>query len=99
MRCADFGPMPGSRPSSSTRSWITPGYTPASAEKAGEAGIDPEIAECVLAEGTCPRRGVAHRREDEVLEQVDLGRVDDPRVDAHSHRVEGSGHPDQHGTV
>ena len=27
MRCADFGPMPGSRPSSSISSWTMPSYT------------------------------------------------------------------------
>jgi hypothetical protein len=27
MRCADFGPMPGSRPNSSISSWTIPSYT------------------------------------------------------------------------
>ena len=39
MRCADFGPMPGRRPSSSISSWTIPSYTRYSALSCAAAGL------------------------------------------------------------
>src|SRR4051812_31417086 len=88
MRWADFGPTPGRRPNSSIRSWTGPAYMAmvvSAAEQAAEATTEPakpaEASEGGLVDLVRPGHGVAHRRQHEVLQHLDVRRVDDRGVD------------------
>src|SRR4051794_12722727 len=84
MRWADFGPTPGRRPSSSMRSWTGPAYmamAASAAEKAAEPAEPAKAPEGGLVDVVGPDHGVAHRRQHEVLQHLDVGRVDHRRVD------------------
>src|SRR5215212_4847322 len=84
MRCALFGPTPGSRPSSSIRSWTAPSYTvlPEPGSEARETQ-DATAAEAAGQRthpfggqlGGGPRR-VADGGHDQVLQRLDVVRVD-----------------------
>src|SRR5699024_474220 len=88
MRCALFGPMPGSRANSSMRSCRGPSNNfGAPALEAQAGGAVAERAEALrqrayllLGELLHLLGGVAERAEDEVLQPVDVLRVDDLRV-------------------
>ena len=45
MRCADLGPMPGSRPSSSTKLWTGPSYGEANGSRLAERAAEGPCAE------------------------------------------------------
>src|SRR3954453_12401718 len=89
-RWALFGPIPGSRPSSSIRSWIGPSYMAAvrngSEGKAGDAaaqtaGTAGDRAELLFLQLGGVRVGVADRGDDQVGERLHVVRVDRLRVD------------------
>src|SRR3954453_12086586 len=105
MRCALFGPTPGSRPSSSMRSWTAPSYTvslssggpprplqagqpQAAAEAAGER---PHAAGGEFVDGA---GGVAEGRDDQVLQALDVVRVDGGGCDRHRGDLALAGHGD-----
>src|SRR4051812_35136822 len=94
IRCALLGPTPGSRPSSSMRSWTAPSYMwahlhPGQPEAAHSLG---QRAHLLL--GQLARRAgrVADRGHDEVLEALDVVRVYDLRLDLHCEHLAGPGH-------
>src|SRR5690349_11043340 len=83
IRWALLGPTPGSRPSSSIRSWMAPSYTcsePREAEAAETAGGRPHLrlGELALRLGGIPDRG-----EHQVLQRLDVVGVDRLRIDPH----------------
>ena len=98
IRCALFGPIPGSLPSSSIRSWTgpsnkssqNPGRPRAVAHPAGQRP-EPVCARMVDLLGR-----VGDRADDEVLQRLDVGRVDDLRVDRHGHHLAAALHGDLH---
>src|SRR5437667_5661717 len=96
MRCALLGPMPGSRPNSSIRSWIAPSYTPylhpGQAEPAEPRRHRPHLLLLKF-----PRRlgGVVQRREHQILQRLDVVRVDRLRVDLHADGVTRTGDGDR----
>src|SRR5690606_21166908 len=93
MRCALLGPIPGSRPSSSMRSWIAPSYITGSERQAAEAaGQRPHL---LLGERAHRLRRVAQRREHEVLQRLHVVRIDCLRIDLHRLVLTGAG--DRHG--
>src|SRR4051812_35351606 len=78
IRWALFGPTPGSRPSSSIRSWMAPSYTCSEPRQTEAAGRRTHLLLGHLAH----RLGaVVDRREHEVLERLDVVRVHRLRVD------------------
>src|SRR5438067_81340 len=82
IRWALLGPIPGSRPSSSIRSWTTPSYNCSAAEtEAAEvrhaaAETTRQWAELLLGELLRVGRRVAHRRDDQVGQRLDVVGVD-----------------------
>src|SRR5215218_6612497 len=97
MRCALLGPTPGSRPSSSMRSWTAPSYTvllhrrtavrrPGGSEagQAQAAGHRPHGAGGEVVDGPL---GVPDGGEDEVLKRLDVVGVDGGRGDRDGHDV------------
>src|SRR3954452_13240549 len=105
MRCALFGPTPGSRPSSSMRSWTAPSYTvslssggpprplqagqpQAAAEAAGER---PHAAGGEFVDGA---GGVAEGGDDQILQALDVVRVDGGGWDRHRGELALAGHGD-----
>jgi hypothetical protein len=88
MRCADFGPTPGSRPSSSMRSWTAPSYTyiPGRPSPPNPPASGPIFSTAAPARW----RRVADRRDDEVLEALDVVGVDRLRVDLDADDLAGS---------
>src|SRR5215204_5051619 len=102
MRCADLGPMPGSRPSSSTRVCTGPSKgdaTFASAERAAEtraetAEIEPagDIAHPLGLELLRASHRLADRRDHEVFEHLDVVGVDHVARDPHRLNVAGARH-------
>src|ERR1700760_1665279 len=93
MRWALFGPTPGSRPSSSIRSWTAPSYTVfLCSEDVGRRGLqagEPQPAAEAAGEGTHPAGGqlvsrtlgVADGGDDEVLQRLEVVGVDGGRRD------------------
>src|SRR5687767_7662530 len=81
MRCAPLGPTPGSRPSSSMRSWTTPSYTAAcrrplltgETEGAETLRALPHHLSPLLGRGPV---GVAYGGDDEIRECLRVLRVD-----------------------
>src|SRR6478672_9622345 len=69
IRCALLGPTPGSRPSSSMRSWMTPSYMRWSAEPGESAG---ERAQGPAGEGVGAALGVAVGGDDQVAQVVEV---------------------------
>src|SRR5437588_4992361 len=96
MRWADFGPTPGSRPSSSMSSWTGPAYTPrppaSLTEQAAEAA-EIEATHRLLRQGLGPAHGVMDGGEDEILEHLDVVGVDRGGIDRHRLELHGAGHP------
>ena len=79
MRWADLGPMPGSRPSSSMRSWTgtgVDGHQATELRRAGRRGHAAEAEHRRPASSLHLVDGVVQRREDEVLEHLDVVGVD-----------------------
>src|SRR3954447_21473492 len=99
IRCALLGPTPGSRPSSSMRSWTAPSYMRSEARQAQAAEITEtagDRAHLLLGQvGCCPRR-VAHSSDDEVLQRLDVVRVDGLGVDRHGGELATAGHRRPH---
>src|SRR3954469_9388030 len=106
MRCALLGPTPGSRPSSSMRSWTAPSYTVllrqgrrCAAPGGSEAGQTQAAAE---AAGDRPHGGggqlvdgplgVPQRGYDQVLQRLDVVGVDSRRGDRQGDDVTVAGH-------
>src|SRR4051812_49622859 len=75
MRCALFGPTPGSRPSSSMRSWTAPSYT-SEARQAHAAETAGQRAHLLLRQVARGAGCIAHGGDHEVLERLDVVRVD-----------------------
>src|SRR5205807_4517404 len=86
MRWADFGPTPGSRPSSSMSSWTGPAYTPrppaSLTEQAAEAA-EIEATHRLLRQGLGPAHGVMDGGEDVILVHLDVVGVDSGGIDRH----------------
>src|SRR3712207_2732422 len=103
MRWALLGPTPGSRPSSSMRSWTAPSYTVflsswrgAATSEAGQpqaatepAGERPHAAGGEFVDGA---GGVAEGRDDQVLQALDVVGVDGRRCDRHRGDLALPGH-------
>ena len=72
MRCALLGPTPGSRPSSSIRSWTAPSYITCAVRQPGRSAGSPappdERAHLGLGEFRRRAVGVADRGDDEILQ-------------------------------
>src|SRR5204862_6440092 len=84
MRCADLGPTPGRRPSSSMRSWTGPAYkVRGRASAAGSAAAEQaaKIAHGLLVQLAHRGDRVSDGGQDQVLEHLDVGGVDHFRVD------------------
>src|SRR3954452_14145184 len=89
IRCALLGPTPGSRPSSSMRSWTAPSYMRVLSRvlarlQAGQAqAAQPAAERTHLLLGELAHRAVcaADGGDDEVLQGLVVVRVDDLRVD------------------
>src|SRR4051794_20937399 len=91
MRCADFGPTPGRRPSSSIRSWTGPAYKPllrgsgavgaSTAEQAAEAATHAEAAHGLLVDVVDLGQSIVQGGEDEIFQHADVVGIDGPRVD------------------
>src|ERR1700710_2668903 len=78
MRWALFGPIPGSLPSSSIRSWTGPSNTQCAA-----AHATGQRSELFLRERGDLLGGVSERTDEQVLQRLDIVRVDDLGVDLH----------------
>src|SRR3954454_8534098 len=89
MRCAPLGPTPGRRPSSSIRSWTAPSYTGSETRQAQPAG---ERTHPVLSEIGGRTRGVTNRGDNEVLQSLDIVRIDGLGVDLKALELAGSAH-------
>src|SRR3712207_9439976 len=103
MRWALLGPTPGSRPSSSMRSWTAPSYTVflsswrgAATSEAGQpqaateaAGERPHAAGGEFVDGA---GGVVESRDGEVLQALDLVRVDGRGRDGRRGDLPTAGH-------
>src|SRR4051794_19762308 len=96
MRCALFGPTPGSRPSSSMRSWTAPSYI-SEARQAHAAEATGERAHLLLRQIARSPGGVTHRGNHEVLKRLDVVGVDGLRVDGQGRQLSATGHrrPDE----
>src|SRR4051794_10887460 len=83
MRCALFGPTPGSRPSSSIRSWTGPSNTSGAgeAEPAEVAQATGERAHLLRLQLLCDARGVLDGADQQVLQGLDVLGIHDLRVD------------------
>src|SRR5579875_2227002 len=87
MRCALFGPTPGSRPSSSIRSWTAPSYMDDSERQAHAAETSGERTHLFVRElGGGPVR-VAHGGHDEVLQGFDVVGIDGLGIDGQRHQL------------
>src|SRR3954471_16816495 len=73
IRWALFGPTPGSRPNSSIRSWMAPSYTGSESREREAAGGRTHL---LLGQLTHRLGAVVDRGEHEVLERLDVLRVD-----------------------
>src|SRR5699024_4424899 len=102
IRWALLGPMPGSRPSSSIRSWTGPSYIPYPPDsEAGQA--EPAAAE-TAGQGPEPfgghllrgRRRVLHRPDHQVLQGLHVLRVDHLRIDLQGHQLTRAAHGRPH---
>src|SRR6476620_9860345 len=95
IRCALFGPIPGSLPSSSIRSWTGPSNKSDSwqSQVAHPAG---QRAEPVVREDGDLLGRVPDRADDQVLEGFDVTRVDDLRVDPDRDHLAAALHRDLH---
>src|SRR5215813_7333678 len=72
--------MPGSRPSSSIRSWRAPSYTlEAGQSQATEAAR--ERAQLLLGQFACRVGGLPEREHHKIFERLDVVRIDDRTVD------------------
>src|ERR1700754_1395276 len=93
MRCALFGPIPGSLPSSSIRSWTGPSNNSESRypQLAHATG---QWTEPFLGEDGHLSRSVGDRADDEILQRFDVVGVDDLRVDRHAHHLATAFHGD-----
>src|ERR1700722_20896974 len=78
MRCALLGPIPGSLPSSSMRSWTGPSNTQSSA-----AHATGQRAQLLLRQGGDLLGGVSKRADEQVLQGLDVVGVDDLGIDLH----------------
>src|SRR5688572_2462237 len=92
IRWALFGPTPGSRPNSSIRSWMAPSYTGSEPRKGQAAGGRTHL---LLGELTLRLGRVVDRGEHQVLEGLDIIRVDGLGIDPH--RLELTQPGDHHG--
>src|SRR5262249_60837278 len=99
MRWADLGPMPGRRPSSSTKLCTGPSYGEANGSRLTERAA--EAAEIEAAgDGAHPLglqllsapQPVTHGCDDEVLEHLDVVRIDDIARDRHRLELTGARH-------
>src|SRR3954447_14273426 len=81
MRCADLGPTPGRRPSSSMRSWTGPAYMAMAASAAEKAAEPAEAPEGGLVDVVGSDHGVAHCGQHEILQHLDVGGIDHRWVD------------------
>src|SRR5262245_13204905 len=86
MRCALFGPTPGSRPSSSIRSWRAPSYTSEAGQSHG-AEATREGAHLLLGQRARAVVRVPERDHHEILERLDVVRVNDRPVDLDGENV------------
>src|SRR5271168_2516510 len=86
MRCALLGPIPGSLPSSSIRSWTGPSnisvrsglrHAQRAAHSAGQR------TELLLGQGRDLLGGVPKRADEQVLQRLDVVGVDDLGIDLH----------------
>src|SRR5438105_8039771 len=77
MRWAPFGPTPGIRPSSSIRSCTGPAYT------SGQTQHSTEAAERLLLGSIHLVHGIVQGGQHEVLQNLDIVRVNSVRADAH----------------
>src|SRR5215210_7776830 len=110
MRCALLGPTPGSRPSSSMRSWTAPSYTVllrvgrrCAAPGGSEAGQTQPAAEAARdgahrggGELVHGPLGVPQRGDDQVLQGLDVVGVDGGRGDGEGDDVTVAGHGGRH---
>src|SRR5689334_24345769 len=78
IRWALFGPTPGSRPSSSIRSWMAPSYTRSEPGQGQATGGRPHL---FLGERTLRLGGVVDGGEHEVFQRLDVVGVDRLGVD------------------
>src|SRR3954465_15877101 len=95
MRWALFGPTPGRRPSSSIRSWTAPSYTvlqPREPEPAATAEATRERAHRGGGAGVGLALGVPDRRDDEVLQRLDVLGVDGVLRDGERGQLAAAGH-------
>src|SRR5213595_2714032 len=93
MRCAPLGPTPGSRASSSMRSWTGPSYIGRLAEpRQPERRPEPpgDRAHRVGLQLLSLAARVVDRGDDEVFERLDVVGVDDTRVDVEAQHVTGA---------
>src|ERR1700739_4458241 len=99
MRCALFGPIPGSLPSSSIRSWTGPSnklglrLTQRAAHSTGQR------TQLLLRHRGDLVGGVGERANDQVLQRLDVVRVDDLRVDLHRYDLATALGSDLHQTA
>src|ERR1700760_3889547 len=99
MRCALFGPTPGSLPSSSIRSWTGPSYTcgyPVASEtgqtEAAATETTGERAHLLRSQLRDLAVCVAHRGHHQVGEGLHVVRVDDLGVDGQALELAATGH-------
>src|SRR6266508_1978975 len=100
IRWALLGPTPGSRPSSSIRSWTGPSYsTPPPPVRQPEAGRQPhalgDAAQALRGQFLGLAQALVDRGRDEVAEHLDVVGVKGGRVD--DHRFDGGVAPDPGG--
>src|ERR1700722_3891651 len=93
MRCALFGPIPGSLPSSSIRSWTGPSNTQRAAHPTGQR------TQLLLRHRGDLVGGVGERANDQVLLRLDVVRVDDLGVDLHRYDLATALGSDLHQTA
>src|SRR5256885_7698713 len=92
MRCALLGPIPGSLPSSSMRSWTGPSNTQRAA-----AHATGQRTELLLGQRRDLLRGVGKRADEQVLQRLDVVGVDDLGIDLYRDDLTAApdGHLDQ----
>src|SRR5205807_4537598 len=88
MRWAPFGPTPGIRPSSSIRSCTGPAYT------SGQTQHSTEAAERLLLGSIHLVHGIVQGGQHEVLQHLDIVRVNSVRADAHGPELHTPGDRD-----
>src|SRR5690242_20053946 len=96
MRWALFGPTPGSRPSSSIRSWTAPSYTVLPCSEAEARQVEPapagERTHALRGQLVGGALGVADGGHHEVLQRLDVVGVDRGGRDRESGELTGAGH-------